>query len=287
VRQSGIDHLVLATHDLDALGTFYERLGFKVGARNRHPWGTENRIVQFAGAFLELITVGDGADIPAHAEGRFSFGAFVRDYLAIQEGFAMLVLQSQDAQADKSAFDKAGVGGFEPFFFERKGVRPDGTPVDVSFTLAFAHDALAKGCGFFVCQQHRPENFWNPVAQQHPNGASALSGVCMVADEPSDHAEFMRAFTGIDEFSATSAGLRFETPRGEIDVLSDAAFNFDYGQMVSGNKPRLAAFTVAIPDLDGLKARLSGETIAFQSYKDSVVVAASDAFGVVSRFIQR
>jgi len=61
VRQAGIDHLVLAAHDLNATGSFYERLGFKVGARNRHPWGTENRIVQFPGAFLELITVGEGA----------------------------------------------------------------------------------------------------------------------------------------------------------------------------------------------------------------------------------
>ncbi len=287
MRQAGIDHLVLAGHDLDAMGAFYERLGFKVGARNRHPWGTENRIVLFPGAFLELITVGEGAEIPAHGEGRFSFGAFVRDYLAIQEGLAMLVLQSQDAKADKAAFDKAGIGGFEPFFFERKGVRPDGTPVEVSFTLAFARDALAKECGFFVCQQHRPENFWNPIAQQHPNGASALAGVCMVADEPSDHAEFLRAFTGIDEFSATSAGLRFETPRGEIDVLSDTAFAFDYRQVTSGNKPRLAAFTVAVPDIDGLKARLNGERIAFQSYKNSVVIAAPDAFGIIIRFIKR
>jgi catechol 2,3-dioxygenase-like lactoylglutathione lyase family enzyme len=287
VRQAGIDHLVLATHDLDAVGAFYERLGFKVGARNRHPWGTENRIVQFPGAFLELITLGAGAEIPSHDEGRFSFGAFVRDYLACQEGFAMLVLQSQDANADKATFDKAGIGGFEPFFFERKGIRPDGTPVEVSFTLAFARDALAKGCGFFVCQQHRPENFWNPIAQQHPNGASALLGVCMVADEPSDHAEFMRAFTGIDEFSATSAGLRFETPRGEIDVLSDAAFSFDYGQTNLSDKPRLAVFSVAVSDLSGLKKRLSDEKIVFQLYKDSIVIAAPDGFGVVIRFIQR
>ena len=39
-----IDHLVVAVRDLDEAGRFYERLGFQVGARNRHPWGTENRI---------------------------------------------------------------------------------------------------------------------------------------------------------------------------------------------------------------------------------------------------
>ncbi|RYE71196.1 MAG: VOC family protein, partial [Hyphomicrobiales bacterium] len=51
----GLDHLVIGVADLDAAGAFYDDLGFRVGARNRHPWGTENRIVQFPGAFLELI----------------------------------------------------------------------------------------------------------------------------------------------------------------------------------------------------------------------------------------
>ncbi len=282
-----LDHLVLATRDLDAMGAFYEALGFKVGARNRHPWGTENRIVQFPGAFLELIAVGDGAVIPPHASGIFSFGAFVRDYLDKREGFAMLVLESRDAVADKAAFDKAGIGGFETFFFERKGMRTDGTPVDVSFTLAFAADRLAPQCGFFVCQQHRPENFWNPAAQQHPNGAVALAGVAMVADEPSDHAEFMRAFTGIDAFSATSAGLRFATPRGDLDVLSRAAFSYEYGQPTAGGAPELAAFTIAAPDLEPVKQRLADKAIPYQSVQGAIIVAASHAFGTAIRFVTR
>src|SRR6476646_166353 len=97
----GLDHLVLAVRDLDAAGRTYEAMGFTVGARNRHPWGTENRIVQFPGVFLELITVGKGAEIAPHAPGSFSFGAFVRDRLAEGEGFAMLVLESHDAAADR------------------------------------------------------------------------------------------------------------------------------------------------------------------------------------------
>src|SRR5256885_12438117 len=49
------DHIVHAVHDLDAVGDAYARLGFTVGARNRHPWGTHNRIVQFPGVFIELL----------------------------------------------------------------------------------------------------------------------------------------------------------------------------------------------------------------------------------------
>jgi hypothetical protein len=50
----GLDHIVHAIRDLDAAGDFYGRAGFTVGARNRHPWGTHNRIVQFPGVFVEL-----------------------------------------------------------------------------------------------------------------------------------------------------------------------------------------------------------------------------------------
>jgi catechol 2,3-dioxygenase-like lactoylglutathione lyase family enzyme len=52
-----IDHLVVPVRDLDGAATFYERLGFTVGARNRHPWGTENRLIQFPQNFIELNRV--------------------------------------------------------------------------------------------------------------------------------------------------------------------------------------------------------------------------------------
>jgi hypothetical protein len=108
----------------------------------------------------------------------------------------------------------------------------------------------------------------------------------MVADEPSDHAEFMRAFTGIDEFSATSAGLRFETPRGGVDVLSPAAFVFEYDQHTSTSAPQLAAFTVAIPDLAAMKQRLVNSAIPFDAVKNALVIPAELAFGTVIRFVK-
>jgi len=280
-----LDHLVLAVHDLEAAGAFYQRLGFLVGARNRHPWGTENRIVQFPGAFLELITVGEGAAIDPHQSDTFSFGAFVRDYLGKREGFAMLVLASEDARADKATFDKAGIGGFKPFDFARTAKKPDGSEVEVSFSLAFARDPLAPQCGFFVCQQHRPENFWNPVMQVHPNGATALAGVTMVAADPADHAEFLSAFTGIRAFSATSAGLRFETPRGVVECLSDAAFAFEFGLAAIGEGPRLAAFTITVDDLAVLESRLKAEALDYLIHVGALVLPPQSTFGVLLRFV--
>src|ERR1700756_4308384 len=111
----GLDHLVHAVRDLDAAGDFYARLGFTVGARNRHPWGTHNRIVQLPGFFIELLTVGEAERIAAPQAGTISFGAFTRDFLAHGEGLAMLVLEGKDATADAEAFRRAGIGDFPPF----------------------------------------------------------------------------------------------------------------------------------------------------------------------------
>ena len=72
----GIDHLVLAARDLDALAQFFRHIGFAVGARNRHPWGTRNHIVQFDGAFIELIGVEPG--LLALVQGMFGrFGGHI------------------------------------------------------------------------------------------------------------------------------------------------------------------------------------------------------------------
>src|SRR6202162_2176230 len=131
----GLDHIVHAVHDLDAAAELYRRAGFTVGARNRHPWGTHNRIVQFPGVFIELIAVGEPELIAPPTARSFSFGDFTRSFLGREQGLAMLVLEGEDAAADVADFRKAGIGHFEQFDFEREAKRPDGATVKVAFSL--------------------------------------------------------------------------------------------------------------------------------------------------------
>jgi catechol 2,3-dioxygenase-like lactoylglutathione lyase family enzyme len=56
---NGLDHIVHAVRDLDAAAAFYASAGFIVGARNRHPWGTHNRIVQLKNCYIELLAVAE------------------------------------------------------------------------------------------------------------------------------------------------------------------------------------------------------------------------------------
>jgi hypothetical protein len=282
----GLDHIVHAVRDLDAAGDLYARLGFTVGARNRHPWGTHNRIVQLPGFFVELLTIGEPEKI-APGDGRTpSFGAFARDFLARGEGLSMLVLESRDAHADAQAFRSSGIGDFEPFHFEREGRRPDDTPVKVAFSLAFARDPQPTRAGFFVCQQHYPENFWNPAFQTHANTASAVAGVTMVAENPADHHIFLSAFVGERELEATSSGLAVKTPRGEIQVMDPAAYRFHFGVEppdVSAGA-MLGALRIAVRDLAGVRAQLAKAGVAFVEPMNRLVVGAPAAMGATLVF---
>lgn len=269
-----IDHLVIAVHDLDAAGSFCERLGFQVGARNRHPWGTENRLVQFRSSFLELVGTGeDPTRIPPHRPGHFSFGAFVRDYLTRREGLAMLVLDSADARADSAAFARLGIGAYEPFFFERKGRNPEGAETHLAFTLAFAADPKLPEAGFFVCQQHYPEAFWNPAFRVHPNGATEAVSVTLGVNDVSDHAAFLADFTGIAGVQDGDGRLLFRLrDDGRLHVVPQAG------------TPGFTGLEIAVPDLDLLAGQLEESGIPFAATSDRVSTEGGGALGVSIAF---
>src|SRR5476649_25207 len=111
----GLDHVAHAVRDLDAAAEFYARAGFTVGARNRHAWGTHNRIVQLKNCYIEILEIAEPEKIMPHGAGSFSFGAFNRDFLAQREGLSMLILNSSNAVEDERAFESAGIANSKVF----------------------------------------------------------------------------------------------------------------------------------------------------------------------------
>ena len=282
-----IDHLVLATRDLDQTAELYRRMGFTVGARNRHAWGTLNQIVQFGGSFLELIALEPGFVAPAQCEPVWQFAGFLDRYLARRQGLAMLVLESLDGHADADRFDKAGIGAAAPFFFERQGKRADGTPVHVAFTLAFARTPAVTEAGFFVCQHHFPEAFWSPALQWHANGATHVSAVTLCANDPADLANFMEAFSGSTP-GTVDGGLAFDCDRaGRIDILSPATVRASFGEATlpgSAPPPALIGFRIAVADLARAQACLEAAGLPFIKQAGRIVLMPGTSFGATVAF---
>lgn len=246
----GLDHIVHAVRDLDAAADLYRRLGFTVGARNKHPWGTHNHIVQLPGFFIELLTLAEPDKLGTDGFSTM-FAAYNRDFIARGDGLSLLILESQSAQEDEAAFRAAGIAASEVMRFEREGKRPDGAAVKVGFSLAFAEDALAPDIHFCICQQHFLENFWNPAFQKHANGVQGIAGVVLVADAPSQHREFLLAFTGAAAARDDGSGFAIDLPRGSIAVMTPAAFAGRYGQPAPDTTrgARLAALRFSGPAL--------------------------------------
>ena len=201
-----IDHIVIASRRLDEAAARYRQLGFQVGPRNRHPWGTENHIVQFGGAFLELVGLGEGFLKPAPEDPVFPFAGFLADFLARREGLAMVAMRSNDADADARDFAAAGFGAGR-FDFSRKA-RRQGRETEVAFSLAFARAAALPETGFFVSHHRFPENFWDPAAQVHSNNATAVAELAIAHADPADVSGFLAAFLDATP-EPTPAGVDF------------------------------------------------------------------------------
>ena len=283
----GIDHLVLCVSDIERAAALYQRLGFTVTPRAEHPWGTDNRLVQLNGCFLELLTVSRPKLIPAATEKDFSFGAYNAEFLSHREGMSMLALESGDAQADRDEFVRRGLPPFENFHFERLAKIPDGASVRVAFTLAFATDPRMPEAAFFCCQQHAPQYFWKPQYQSHANGAETIDEVVMVAEDPTSLADFFCKIQERQSVETIGGDLAIHTPRGQITVLSPENVRqrlggTDFSTVASS--PHFLGFAVRVPDLERIASHLHSNGVPFESGGNSIHVRPNDAFGVFVEF---
>jgi Glyoxalase-like domain len=282
----GLDHIVHAVRDLDAAAEFYSDAGFTVGVRNRHPWGTHNRIVQLKDCYIEILAVAEPEKIAPHGEHSFSFGAFNRDFLASKQGFSMLILNSRNAADDARSFAAAGIGGPKVFDFARDGAKSDGTPVRLAFSLAFARDPSSPDVRFAVCQHHFPENFWDPAFQVHANGARTVPGAALVADNPTDHHIFLKAFTGVSDLHSSSIGIKACTENGDVDIMERVAFRDQFGVSpdVKGEGMTLNAMRFAVSDIAGVEALHRQNGIASERHVGRLVVPPDVAHGATLIF---
>lgn len=279
----GIDHVIHLVRDLDRAAADYERIGFQVGTRNKHPFGTHNRIIQLDGSYIEILEVAEPEKITG-AGSPTSFAHFHRDFLARNgEGLSGLVLSSADANQDKLLFDEAGFGGFPVFDFGRMGRRPDGSEAELSFSLVHLREPVSGEVMTLVCQHRRPENFWFPELQQHANGMTRVTDAVFVAESPTDHQYFLQTFTGRRDVRSSSLGVSADTPRGTVQITEARPFADAFGAspavssgirlgavIFGGNMERLreqlAGTDVPITERAGrLAMQIHGAVLAFEA----------------------
>ena len=194
----GLDHIVHAVRDLDAAAALYRSLGFTVGARNRrHANGarrtTSSRLPTRSSNCWRWPS---RTTLRRHAPRYFSFGAFNRDFLKRGEGSRCWFSRAPVRRTTEAHFAPRVSATSNSMRFERQGKRPDGTPVKVGVLARLRERQGRADVGIFTCQQHYPENFWNPAFQKHANGVSERRRRRCRGREPERHRAFMQKFAG-------------------------------------------------------------------------------------------
>ena len=172
------------------------------------------------------------------------------------------------------------------FDFAREGAKPDGTPVKLAFSLAFARDPASPNVRFAVCQHHFPENFWDPAFQAHANGARTVRAAAMVADNPTDHHIFLKAFTGVSDLHSSSIGIKARTENGDIEIMEPVAFRDQFGVSpdVRGEGMTLNAMRFEVSDIAQAEAVHRQNGIASQPHVGRLVVPPHVAHGATLIF---
>lgn len=257
---SGLDHIPVAVSDLDAAAEQYRRLGFTLKEGRPHANGIRNRHVKFAdGSAIELITAAEARDALS--------GGYMR-HLADGDGPAFVALYAPSLDRLAGALDAA----------ERRHERAQGV-------LTFpAGDSLHHI--FFGARGRSPTD--RPEHFAHANGAEALVGVWLAADDLSaerDLLEMLGATITEGERAvpepANAGAATF--PDGEI-VLLPASRRLVPGRRIVGATIRtrsLAALREAMA-----RAGLDAPSVRRTPRGTSVVLPPDLAHGLWLEFLE-
>ncbi len=283
-----IDHLVLPVDSLKMARARYEALGFQVCEDRRHPFGTANCCIFFKNrTYLEPLAV---ADRETEEAAIHDGNIFVRRQDAYRfrhgEGFAMLALASEDADADQAIFADHGYAAGPVFAFERKAGGLGGLETTIGVRLAYAVDHRSPDTMIFACQHLNSEALHGAAGVDHTNRALGVTGVYMVEPNPADFQYYLEATTGQRALRASSLGIEADTPNGIVAVLTPQGINALFGlpETVPIRGLRLRAFTLAVEALDIVEKRLEDQAIDHRRRAGRLIVDPAPGQGALIAF---
>ncbi len=267
----GIDHPLIAVHDIEQLRDRLMSMGFNMTAIGKHPWGTSTSLAMFEGCLIEIMGIYDVSLIDEVPAGDFHFGRHVHEHLMQREGVALSALHSTDSQADARQAQAAGFDVAGHLEFGRDVTLPDGRQDRTKTTLALLPDARWPRLSFFLCQQHRPELIYVPEWLEHPNSVHGICGITILA-EPDDQPALVKKFSALYGAAETIAGgYRLTTANGQMRLLSRQSIEAESGalprQVLADNQPGIVGMDLRYANADLLRHFLQQSTAEFTEDK--------------------
>ena len=163
----GIDHIVIAGPQLDALTETFKSLGFSVVGGGKHPIGSYNTLIGLAdGAYIELLSFYEESPNHYWWDAVHKRGGGLIDFC----------MQTDDIRGDYAVFQAQGVDMSPLVGLSR--VRVDG------YQLAWLNNEIYgeyQGLIPFVIEDETPRLERVPKENQHANQATGIDTITLVA----------------------------------------------------------------------------------------------------------
>lgn len=208
----GLDHVVVMVRDLDAAAERWRKLGFTLSPRGTHSahLGTGNYTIMFGVDYVELLGILQETELNASS----------RAFLDRRgEGVERAAFTSNDASMGVAALRALGFDATGPIEFSRPVDLPDGGKGDASFSVFhWPPDAAVGDLRIFACQHHTRNTVWIPSLQSHPNTATGIARVELVAASPTEAAARLARLIETRAIDA-DGGAKVPTAPGRAEFL--------------------------------------------------------------------
>jgi hypothetical protein len=108
----------------------------------------------------------------------------------------------------------------------------------------------------------------------------------MVADNPTDHHIFLKAFTGVSDLHSNSIGIKARTENGDIEIMEPASFRDQFGVSpdINGEGMTLNALRFDVADIAQAEILHRQHGIASRRHAGRLVVPPDVGFGATLIF---
>jgi hypothetical protein len=272
---NGIDHVVIATRDLDSAHDTFARMGFTLTPRGHHTLGSQNHCAMFGRDYFELLMV------PQRLPGR----EYYYDFARIGDGLAAIALKTENARGAYGELTAAALAPSEPVDFSRPVQMPEGTK-NASFRITQLSPEQTPGGQVFVCQHFTRDVVWRPEYQVHANTAIGLAALAVVSSEVAATAA---AYERVFDVKAQTIpeGLLLDTGDTPIAVVGERALAKKLpGVWISArHQPYMAVLFIRVANRDTAEQVLrAGGLHPIRVPDGSVAVGAAEAHGVAIVF---
>jgi hypothetical protein len=250
-----LDHVAHFVPAIDAAASALERCGFRLTPftaqtnrvdRRPVPAGTGNRCAMLHQGYIEILTATAETDLARQ----------LRERIADHVGLHLAAFSSADAAAEHRRLAEAGFATL-PLVDMRRPVQTEAGSEDARFTVArVAPGSMPEGRVQFLTH-HTERLVWRDGFLDHPNGARALTGLWIAAEDPAEPAERFARFTG-RVARRTGDITTVALDRGAVHIARPSYLRDALGIIAAGTLPCFVAAQVAVASLAAVETHLAG-----------------------------